>query len=61
MVIGGLGSVRGALVGSLGMGLVDNINAIFLPEFGGMLVFALLILFLLVMPRGIWPESGVSA
>ena len=33
IIIGGIGSIRGALIGSLLVGLTDTLGGIFLPEF----------------------------
>lgn len=54
MIIGGLGSIPGALVGGLIVGVIESIGYTFLP--GGwttVILFALIVIFLLVRPQGV--------
>jgi branched-chain amino acid transport system permease protein len=53
VVIGGLGSFRGSLVGALAVGLLQALGNYFLVNFSSMLVFALMIVVLLVRPHGL--------
>jgi len=53
VVIGGLGSFRGSLVGALAVGLLQAFGNYFLVSFSSMLVFALMIAVLLVRPHGL--------
>ncbi len=53
-VIGGLGSVPGAIVGGLFIGLVENIGIWFLPSsYKDVISFSIMLLFLLFRPQGI--------
>ena len=54
VVIGGLGSVRGALVGALIIGQVDTIGRMLLPELASFVLFAALALVLVVRPQGLF-------
>ena len=56
VVIGGIGSVRGALVAALLVGLVDTFGKVLLPQFSGMLVYALMALVLLFKPEGLFRQ-----
>jgi branched-subunit amino acid ABC-type transport system permease component len=60
VVIGGLGSFRGSLVGALAVGLLQAFGNYFLVSFSSMLVFALMIAVLLVRPHGLLgdPEAA---
>ena len=60
VVIGGLGSFRGSLVGALAVGLLQAFGNYYLVSFSSMLVFALMIVVLLVRPHGLLgdPEAG---
>jgi branched-chain amino acid transport system permease protein len=58
-VLGGLGSVSGALVGGLVLGILESFGALFFgPEHSLTLSFTVLILFLLVRPNGIMGKRG---
>ncbi|MFT4921355.1 MAG: branched-chain amino acid transport system permease protein [Haloarculaceae archaeon] len=54
VVIGGLGSFRGAVVGGLAVGLVQNFGRVYLPELEGLMIYLLMILVLLAKPRGLF-------
>ncbi|GAA3086308.1 branched-chain amino acid ABC transporter permease [Pseudonocardia yunnanensis] len=54
VVIGGLGSVRGALVGALIIGQVDTLGRWLLPEFASFILFAALALVLVLRPHGLF-------
>lgn len=57
IVIGGLGSLKGAIVGSLVYGFVTTFGAVFLPGFASVLIYALLALVLVVRPTGLFPAK----
>ena len=58
-VLGGLGSVSGALVGGLALGVLESFGARYLgPEHAATLSFSVLVLFLLFRPRGIMGRRG---
>lgn len=58
-VLGGLGSVPGAVAGGLFLGLLESFGALALgPEHGTTLSFAVLIVFLLVRPHGLLGKRG---
>ena len=53
VVIGGIGSVRGALVAALLVGLVDTFGKVLLPSMASMLVYLLMAVVLLYKPEGL--------
>ena len=58
-VLGGLGSVPGAIIGGLFLGLVESFGSVaFGPEHSVTLSFGLLILFLIFRPQGILGKRG---
>ena len=58
-VLGGLGSVSGALAGGLLLALVESFGSIFLgPAHAMTLSFVLLIVFLIVRPQGLLGRKG---
>ena len=56
VVIGGIGSVRGALTAALLVGLVDTFGKVLLPQFASMLVYVLMALVLLYKPEGLFKQ-----
>ena len=54
VVIGGIGSIRGALLASLLIGVVDTFGKVLLPEAAGVLVYVLMALILLWKPDGLF-------
>ncbi|RVX38718.1 amino acid/amide ABC transporter membrane protein 1 (HAAT family) [Nonomuraea polychroma] len=58
VVIGGLGSVRGALLGAVLIGQVQALGTSLLPEYASFLIFAAMGLVLLLRPAGLLPTGG---
>jgi branched-chain amino acid transport system permease protein len=56
VVIGGIGSVRGALISALLVGLVDTFGKVLLPQMAGMLVYMLMAAVLLWKPEGLFKQ-----
>ena len=56
VVIGGIGSVRGALISALLVGLVDTFGKVLLPQVAGMLVYMLMAGVLLWKPEGLFKQ-----
>ena len=54
VVIGGIGSVRGALLASLLVGLVDTFGKVLIPQTAGILVYVLMAAILLWRPEGLF-------
>ena len=61
VVIGGLGSVRGALVGALIIGQVDTLGRVLLPDLASFILFAALAVVLVVRPRGLFGGPVAAA
>jgi len=58
-VIGGIGSVKGAFVAALGVGLIDTFGRVLLsPALGAMIIFIAMALVLIWRPRGLFPVHG---
>ncbi|MDP2079371.1 MAG: branched-chain amino acid ABC transporter permease [Pseudotabrizicola sp.] len=58
IVIGGLGSLKGAVVGSLIFGFVQTFGAVLLPTLNSVLIYALLAAVLVIRPEGLLPAKG---
>jgi branched-chain amino acid transport system permease protein len=56
VVIGGIGSVRGALIAALLVGFVDTFGKVLLPGIAGMLVYMLMAAVLLFKPEGLFRQ-----
>ncbi len=57
IVIGGLGSLPGAVVASFALALVESVGSVFIsPAYQDLYGFAFLILFLLLRPQGLFGE-----
>jgi len=54
VVIGGIGSVRGALIAALMIGLADTFGKVLVPEAAGIAVYLLMALVLLWRPQGLF-------
>jgi len=54
VVIGGIGSVKGALVASLLLGFVDTFGKVFWQEAAGVLIYLLMAVILLWKPQGLF-------
>ena len=54
VVIGGIGSIRGALLAALLIGVVDTFGKVIFPEAAGVLVYVLMALILLWKPDGLF-------
>lgn len=59
VVIGGPGSLWGAVVGSLLIGMAETFGQVFLPEFASVTIYAVMALILLIRPQGLLPVRGV--
>jgi branched-chain amino acid transport system permease protein len=53
VVIGGLGSLQGAMLGSLLIGLADTFGKAYLPEFASFTIFSVMALVLIIKPSGL--------
>jgi branched-chain amino acid transport system permease protein len=54
VVIGGIGSVKGALLAALLIGVVDTFGKVFLPQASGVLIYVLMAAILLWKPAGLF-------
>ncbi|HEX2510863.1 MAG TPA: branched-chain amino acid ABC transporter permease [Microvirga sp.] len=60
VIIGGMGSIRGAFLGSILLGLVDSFGAALLPDMPGVLFFVALALILLLRPQGLFASGRLA-
>ncbi len=54
VVIGGMGSIMGAILTGFALGIVEGLTKVFYPEASNTVIFAIMILVLLVRPAGLF-------
>lgn len=54
IVVGGVGSLKGALVGGLVIGLIDNFGKIFFPQLAMFTIYAPMVIILILKPSGLF-------
>ncbi len=57
VVIGGIGSIKGAFVGAMLIGLADTFGKVLLPDVSSMVVYALMVLVLIWRPQGLFGRT----
>lgn len=60
VIIGGLGSWKGAFIGSIMIGIIDTFGKIWLPTYSTLLIFLVMVLVLIIKPSGLFGK-GVEA
>jgi branched-chain amino acid transport system permease protein len=60
VVVGGPGSLRGALLGSLLIGMAETFGAVLLPDFSSFMIYAVMVLVLLLRPGGLLPARRAA-
>ena len=58
VVIGGTGSIKGAFVGAMLIGLVSTFGKVLLPEMASIMVYALMAVILLWRPQGLFGRAS---
>jgi branched-chain amino acid transport system permease protein len=58
VVIGGIGSIKGAFLGALLIGLADTFGQVYAPEIAGMTVYVLMAAVLLWRPAGLFGRAA---
>ncbi|OKO78288.1 branched-chain amino acid ABC transporter permease [Bradyrhizobium sp. AS23.2] len=60
VIVGGMGSIRGAFLASLLLGLADSFGTALLPQMPGLFFFVALAAILLIRPRGLIASGRLS-
>ncbi|GLQ56225.1 branched-chain amino acid ABC transporter permease [Devosia nitrariae] len=58
VVIGGMGSILGAIVTGFGLGIVEGLTKVFYPEGSAVVIFVIMALVLLVKPAGLFGRTA---
>jgi branched-chain amino acid transport system permease protein len=54
VVIGGMGSIKGAFIAALLVGLVDTFSSVLVPQISSMMIYILMAFILLIKPQGLF-------
>jgi branched-chain amino acid transport system permease protein len=57
VVIGGMGSIMGAILTGLGLGIVEGLTKVFYPEASSTVVFVIMAIVLLIRPAGLFGKE----
>lgn len=57
VIVGGIGSVWGALVASLLVAFVDTFGKVLVPDYAGMAIYVLMVLILVWRPEGLFKQT----
>jgi branched-chain amino acid transport system permease protein len=58
VVIGGMGSILGAIVTGFGLGLIEGLTKVFFPEASNTVIFVVMAIVLLIRPAGLFGRSA---
>ena len=58
VVIGGMGSIGGAIITGLLMGIIEGLTKYFYPEASATVIFLVMMLVLIVKPAGLFGKEG---
>ena len=57
VVIGGMGSIMGAIVTGFGLGIVEGLTKVFYPEASNTVIFVIMVIVLLLKPAGLFGKE----
>jgi branched-chain amino acid transport system permease protein len=57
VVIGGMGSILGAILTGFGLGVIEGLTKVFYPEASNTVIFVVMVLVLLVQPQGLFGKE----
>jgi len=58
VVIGGMGSIMGAIVTGFGLGIVEGLTKVFFPEASNTVIFVIMAIVLLIRPAGLFGRTA---
>src|SRR5262249_61886479 len=58
VVIGGMGSILGAIVTGFGLGVIEGLTKVFFPEASNTVIFIIMAIVLLIRPAGLFGRSA---
>ena len=57
VVIGGMGSIAGAIVTGFGLGVIEGLTKVFYPEASNTVIFVIMVIVLLIKPAGLFGKE----
>ncbi len=57
VVIGGMGSILGAIVTGFGLGVIEGLTKVFYPEASNTVIFVIMVIVLLIKPTGLFGKE----
>jgi branched-chain amino acid transport system permease protein len=58
VVIGGMGSIMGAIVSGFGLGIIEGLTKVFYPEASSTVIFVIMAIVLLIKPAGLFGRAS---
>jgi branched-chain amino acid transport system permease protein len=58
VVIGGMGSIMGAIVTGFGLGIIEGLTKVFFPEASNTVIFIIMAVVLLIRPAGLFGRGA---
>ncbi|ARQ00882.1 branched-chain amino acid ABC transporter permease [Pseudorhodoplanes sinuspersici] len=58
VVIGGMGSIMGAIVTGFGLGIIEGLTKVFFPEASNTVIFVIMAIVLLIRPAGLFGRAA---
>ena len=58
VVIGGMGSIAGAIITGIAMGIIEGLTKYFYPEASNTVIFVVMVIVLLIKPEGLFGEKA---
>jgi branched-chain amino acid transport system permease protein len=58
VVIGGMGSIMGAVVTGFGLGLIEGLTKVFFPQGSDTVIFVIMAIVLLIRPAGLFGRTA---
>jgi branched-chain amino acid transport system permease protein len=57
VVIGGMGSILGAIVTGFGLGVIEGLTKVFYPEASNTVIFIIMAIVLMIRPAGLFGSA----
>jgi branched-chain amino acid transport system permease protein len=58
VVIGGMGSILGAILTGFALGIIEGLTKVFFPEASNTVIFVIMVIVLLIRPTGLFGRGA---